>query len=296
MDMRHYVTPEIVAKLSRFDLIARLVVEGFIAGLHRSPYHGFSVEFAEHRQYMPGDPVKDLDWKIYARSDRLYVKEYEEETNLKAYLLIDSSRSMAFGSQEVTKFLYVRCLAAALSYLMIRQRDAVGMVLFDTAIRSYIPPRSVGSHLNVLLTALQHATPGERTDLGRSFHDIAERIKRRGLIVVLSDLLDNPEDLMAGLRHLRHRHHEVIVFHVLDPRERDLHYEQPYRFKDMEGDLSITTDPSYLRSRYRAAMDELSDTYRRACREAMIDYVPLDTAVPFDTALFRYLSTRKRLG
>lgn len=278
------------------DLIARLVVEGFIAGLHRSPYHGFSVEFAEHRQYMPGDPVKDLDWRIYARSDKLFIKEYEEETNLKAHLLIDTSRSMAFASHGVSKWQYSKFLASALCYLMLHQRDAVGLVLFDTMVRSFITPRSTGRHLNTLLTVLQNAQPGNQTGIGRSIHDIAERIRKRGLVIVFSDLLDDPPSAIAGLRHLRQKRHDVIVFHVLDPRERDLDFDRSYRFRDMESDLSITTEPSRLKSRYREAMDDLVETYRVACRDMRIDYVPLDTSVAFDTALFGYLSARKRLG
>lgn len=278
------------------DLIARLVVEGFIAGLHRSPYHGFSVEFAEHRQYMPGDPVKDLDWRIYARSDKLFIKEYEEETNLKAHLLIDSSRSMAFASHGVSKWQYSKFLASALCYLMLHQRDAVGLVLFDTVVRSFIAPRSTGRHLNTLLTVLQNAQPGNQTGIGRSIHDIAEMIRKRGLVVVLSDLLDDPPSVIAGFRHLRQKRHDVIVFHVLDPRERDLDFDGSYRFRDMESDISITTEPSHLRSRYREAMNDLVETYKVACRDMRIDYVPLDTSVAFDTALFGYLSARKRLG
>ena len=293
-----YLDPEIISGLSRLDLVARLVAEGFITGLHRSPYHGFSVEFSEHRPYMPGDPLRDLDWKAYGKTERLYVKQYEEETNLKAYLLLDISGSMGFQSGgPLSKFRYASCLAAALTYLMLRQRDAVGLMLFRERITSFIPPRSVQSHLQVLLREISRAGPAADTRMAPAFHDLAERISRRGLIVIFSDLLDDPDEVLAGLRHFRHRGHEVIVFHVLDPRERDLDFRRETRFYDLEDpEQTITTQPRHIQPEYREMMDDLIRTYRYHCAEGQIDYVLLDTATTFDVALSRYLVRRKRVG
>ena len=295
-DTRDYLRPEVVARMSRLDLVARLVVEGFITGLHQSPYHGFSVEFSEYRQYIPGDAIRDIDWKVYGKTDRLYVKQYEEETNLKAYLLLDVSGSMDYRSGDLSKFQYAAYTSAALAHLMLRQRDAVGLVSFDAGIRNYLPPRSVGSHLHTLLGALQAAAPGGTdTDLAGAFHDLAERIKRRGLIIVLSDLLDDASAILSGLKHFRHRKHEVIVFHILDPRERDLSFGRETRFVDLESGAQVTTEPWHIAPDYRDRMEGTIDRFRRECRESLIDYVLLDTAEPFDTALFNYLAKRKRM-
>lgn len=294
-----YLDPEILSGLTRLDLIARLVVEGFITGLHRSPYHGFSVEFSEHRPYLPGDPLRDLDWKAYAKTGRLYIKEYEEETNLKAYLLLDISGSMAYKSGgAMSKFRYACCLGAALCYLMLRQRDAVGLMLFDERIHSYVPPRSVQSHLQVLLKEMDQAKPAADTRMAPAFHDLAERLSRRGLVVVLSDLLDDPEEVLSGLRHFRYRGHEVVVFHLLDPRERDLDFRrQETRFFNLENpEQSLTTQPWHIQQEYRQLMDELIQTYRARCADAGIDYTLIDTTMPFDQALSRYLGRRKKLG
>ena len=294
--IRQYLNPEVAAQLERLDLVARLVVEGFITGLHQSPYHGFSVEFSEYRQYMPGDPLRDIDWKAFGKTDRLYVKRYEEETNLKAYLLLDASASMNYGSGNLSKFSYAAYTCAALSHLMLRQRDAVGLVSFDNGIQYYVPPRSVGSHLHTLLKTLENTEPkGEDTDLARTFHDLAERIVRRGLIVVLSDLMDDPQTLLSGLKHFRHRKHEVIVFHILDPRERDLEFNRETQFVDLESGASVVTEPWHIAPAYKSHMDDLVDRFRKECHDSLIDYVLLDTAEPFDTALFNYLAKRKRL-
>ncbi len=297
-----------VSRLSRLDIVARLVVEGFITGLHKSPYHGFSVEFAEYRAYMPGDSVRDIDWKVFGKTDRIYVKEHEEETNLKAYILLDVSGSMGFGSGGITKFRYGCLTAAALSYLMLRQRDAVGLVLFDKGIRRYVPPRSVTTHLHTILREVEAATTGSDTDVSGTFHELAERIKRRGMIVVISDFLppedcvgqakrsDHVDRVLSGLRHFRHRKHEVVVFHVLDPRERDLFYDRETRFVGLEQGAEVATEPWHIAEEYRRHMSNEIDRYRRECREGLIDYVQIDTAEPFDTVLFNYLGKRKKLG
>ena len=293
-----YLDPEVISRLSRLDLIARLVVEGFITGLHRSPYHGFSVEFSEHRPYMSGDPLRDLDWKAYGKTGRLYIKQYEEETNLKAYILLDISGSMDFQSGgPLSKFQYASSLAAALAHLLLRQRDAVGLALFHDRIDTYIPPRSMQSHLQVLLKAINQTTPAADTRMAPAFQDLAERISRRGLVVVISDLLDDPEEVLKGLKYFRHRGHEVIVFQILDPRERDLDFSNQTRFYDLEDpDQTLTTQPWHIRSEYRAMMDDLIRTYRNGCADARIDHALIDTTTPFDVALSCYLVRRKRMG
>ena len=292
---RQFLNPDVISKLKSMELKARLVVEGFITGLHKSPYHGFSVEFAEHRQYMPGDSIRDIDWKVYAKSDRYYVKEFEEETNLKSYILLDASASMSFTSSRITKFAYAANLAAALAYLMLTQRDAAGLVTFDERIRTFVPPKSASVHLHALLTTLAGVAPASGTDAGLALHEMAERIKRRGLIIVLSDLWDDPARVLTGLKHFRHRKHEVIVFHILDPAERDFTFADEALFKDMETGEEISTLPWQIRSEYQRTMGEHIGRFRRDCRQAFIDYVPLDTSVPYDQALFSYLGKRGRL-
>jgi uncharacterized protein (DUF58 family) len=277
------------------QLRARLVVEGFMVGLHKSPYHGFSVEFAEHRPYMPGDSLRNLDWKVYAKTDRFYVKEFEEETNLKAYILLDVSNSMNFGTTGITKFQFASYLAAALSYLMIQQRDAVGLATYDTDLRSYFPPRSVRTYLNVLLSHLEKSEPSSRTDISRNLHAVAERIKRRGLIIVISDMLDDPTAMLSGLKHFRHDGHEVLVFHVLDPREIDFAYSGDVKFRDLETEEEMPTQPWHLRKEYRRLMNDFIETLRRGCREHLIDYSLLNTERTYDEALVQYLTKRKRL-
>jgi uncharacterized protein (DUF58 family) len=296
-EARRYLDPAVVARLSHLDVRARLVVEGFVAGMHRSPFHGFSVEFAEHRPYMPGDPLKNLDWKVLAKSDRYLVKQYTEETNLRCHLLVDLSGSMGFQSPRasLSKLEYARSLAAALAYLMLGQQDAVGALMFADQPLSFIPARSVRSHLDVLLKALGAGTPQGRTKLGPSLHELAERIKRRGLVVLLSDLMDRPEDVLSGLQHFRHRNHEVIVFHVLDPDEIEFPYSDTATFVDLESGERLTTEPWEIATRYRERLEAWRDRYRRACREQLVDYVPLDTRTPFDRALMAYLEKRAKL-
>ena len=296
-EARRYLDPAVVARLAHLDVRARLVVEGFISGMHRSPFHGFSVEFTEHRPYMPGDPLKNLDWKVLAKSDRYLVKQYTEETNLRCHLLLDLSGSMGFQSARasLSKFEYARSLAAALAYLMLGQQDAVGALLFSDRPRAFVPARSVRSHLDVLLKTIAAGAPEGRTQLAPSLHELAERIKRRGLVVLLSDLMDSPENVLAGLQHFRHRHHEVIVFHILDPDEIEFPFHDTATFVDMESGERLTTEPWEIGARYRERMDAWRERYRRACRERLIDYVPLDTRTPFDRALLAYLEKRAKL-
>lgn len=295
-DTRKYLNPEVVAKLRSMDLRARLVVEGFITGLHKSPYHGFSAEFAEHRQYMPGDEIKHIDWKVYGKTDRFYVKRFEEETNLKSYILLDASASMGYSSKGISKLQYASYLAGALSYLMMQQRDAVGLVTFDEKIRRYLPPRSVTTYLNQILTELDKTESSSKTDLSAALHQMADRIKRRGLIILFSDLLDDPQKVRSGLRHFRHKKHEVIVFQILDPLELTFEFKQDAVFKDLESGEEINTQPWHIRSEYQQQVNKFINTYKKFCREHQIDYVMLNTKENYDRALFEYLIKRKRIG
>ena len=293
---RKYLDPKKISHLASMDLRARLVVEGFIAGLHKSPYHGFSVEFSEHRQYMPGDDFKHIDWKVYGKTDRFYVKQFEEETNLKAYLLLDCSASMGYSSGEVNKFQYATYLAAALTYLMIRQRDAVGLVSFDEKIRRLLPARSVSTYLSRILTELENTRTANSTAIVPTLHEMAERIKRRGLIMLFSDLFDdNTQGVIQGLKHFRHRNHEVIVFHILDPMEVRFDFRDDAIFQDMETRQKLSTQPVHIRAEYRKMMREFLTGIKKACLENNIDYVPLTTETPFDRALVQYLQKRKRV-
>jgi uncharacterized protein (DUF58 family) len=291
-----YLQPKVVAQLANMELRARLVVEGFITGLHKSPYHGFSVEFTEHRPYMPGDEIRHIDWKAYGKTDRYYIKEFEEETNLKTYLILDASKSMDYSSEgQLKKIEYASYLAAALGYLMIEQRDAVGLTVYDERIRTSLPPRATKLYLQQILRELETLKPGNKTGTAQSLHEVAERIRRRGLIVILSDLFDDPTQVMTALKHFRHRGNEVIVMQVLDPMERSFAFGTEAVFRDMETKEELLTQPWHIQTAYRESMHQFLDFYKRECRENAIDYVLLDTATPFDRALFEYLNKRKRI-
>ena len=290
-----YLDPKVVSKLSSLDLIARLVVEGFMTGLHKSPYHGFSVEFAEHRQYMPGDSLKHVDWKLYGKSDRFYVKMFEEETNLRSHILLDVSASMGYASPgRLTKLQYAGYLAAALATLMLMQQDAVGLLTFRDRVERIIPPRASRPHLKLILGELERARPAAGTSMGSSLEHLAERVKRRGLILLMSDLLDDPASVMRGLKHFRHRQHEVVVFHILDPYEISFPFRNESGFVDLETGEEITTQPWEIAEQYRAKFEAWSRAYERACMENRIEYVRLSTETPYDVALLRYLEKRKR--
>jgi len=291
-----YLKPSTVARLKNMSLVARGVVEGFIAGLHKSPYHGFSVEFAEHREYVPGDETRHLDWTVLARTDRYYVKLFEEETNLRAHIVLDTSKSMSYRSNGLSKLEYASFLAAALAYLMVRQQDQVGLITCDTEIRNRILPHSTPMHLNHLLRTLEAITPGGETSISKVFHVLAESIKKRGLIIIISDLFDDDKEVMKALRHFRHKKHEVIIFHVLDDYERTFPFDRLTNFIDLETGERLQVDPRYVREEYLKQMKEFVDNYRRECSESAIEYVPTDTSVPFDLMLTAYLSKRKRLG
>ena len=294
--VRRLLEPEVVSKLRNMELRARLVVEGFIQGLHRSPYHGFSVEFAEYRQYMPGDSPRFVDWKVYAKTDRYYMKVFEEETNLKCVILLDKSASMGFAGKGITKLRWGSLLAASLGFLMLKQQDATGLVVFDDHIRDYVPARSVRAQLYELLGRLERVQPSERTNISGALHTMAERLKRRGLVVLISDLLDDPDKILRGLQHFRHRQHEVLVFHVLDDLERTFDYAQEARFVDLETQREIRTQPWFIKAEYRRQVEEWTQRLARECRQHLIDYVPMTTSTPFDLALLAFLNKRSHLG
>ncbi len=301
-----YLDPVVISQLRNMELRARLIVEGFITGLHKSPYHGFSVEFAEHRPYNPGDELRHVDWKVYAKTDRHYVKQYEEETNLRHYVVLDTSPSMRYKSPgQISKLEYGAYLAAALHYLMVRQKDATGLIGFDDRIHTLRPPKSTQSYLRQLLSTLEHFTrreqDGRRTSAASVLDEVAERISRRSLVVVITDLFENVaehEDLMKALRHLRYRGHEVLVFHVLeDNTERQFNFPNvPMMFRDMETGEELTLQPSQIKEHYKEAVTEFSSRFRNRCRERNIDFVELDTAEPYNTALLSYLNKRGRLA
>lgn len=293
---KKYLHPSVISKVQGMDLKARLVVEGFITGMHKSPYHGFSIEFAEHRQYIPGDEIKFIDWKVYGRTDRYYVKQYEDETNLRCTIVVDTSASMKFASKgQISKFDYACYIAAALSFLMMKQQDAVGLALYDENVRTYLPARAKKSHLQEILRTLGMATPSNQTGTAKALGNIAERIHRRGLVVILSDFFDSFDSIIPALKRFRHNNHEVLVFQVLDPRERDFNFGKSAVFKDLETAEELTTHPFHIQRSYTEAMMTFIETLRRECRERSIDYTLLDTSLPFDTALVQYFHKRQQM-
>jgi uncharacterized protein (DUF58 family) len=293
-DLR-FLDPAVIARLGTMELKARTVVEGFVSGLHRSPYKGFSVEFAEYRQYLPGDDLSTLDWKVYARSDRHYVKKFEEETNLEAHLLLDISASMAYrGSAPMSKLEYGSVLAGSLAFLMNRQRDATGLIAFDDRIRFRLPAGSRPGHLHALMMALEKMQPGSQSDVARPLHQLAEALVKRSLVVVISDLLDDPEPVVRGLRHLRFRGTDVIVFQLLDPHELTFPFRGPSKFRDLESAEAIVAEPSAIRKAYLRELAGLTLRLDRELRGSGIDFVQLDTSQPLDFALLAYLAARQR--
>jgi len=291
---RQFLDPAVVARLGTLELRARTVVEGFISGLHRSPFKGFSVEFAEYRQYIHGDDLSTIDWKVFARSDRYYVKKFEEETNLDCQLMIDVSGSMAYGSRGITKFEYAACVAASLGYLMNRQRDGVGLTAFDDRIVAALPPSTRSGHLRNLLITLNRLTPGNRTNVSKPLHRLADSMNRRGMVVLISDLLDDAEAIIRGLKHFQYRGSDVLVFQILDPDELEFPFDRATRFEDLETSEEVMAVPGLVRSHYLEQISGLIERYRRELGGAGIDYQLLSTKQPLEMALLAYLSTRSR--
>jgi uncharacterized protein (DUF58 family) len=290
-----YLEPEALARVKNLSMVARGVVEGFISGMHASPYKGFSVEFAEHREYTAGDDPRHLDYKMLARTDRLYIKQYEEETNMRVQILLDTSGSMAYNHEaKITKLEYGCYLTAVLAYLMTRQQDSVGLTTFDTEVRLDMPARSSPRHFNEMMRQLEAIKPGKRTDVAETLHKLANRFKRRCLIVLVSDLYDEPEEVMRALHHFHHRKHEVIVFHVFDKAELEFNFKDVIAFHDMETDERLQIDAAYVREAYVEQVEQFIEFYRRSCAESQIDYVMTDTSTPYDFMLSRYVAKRNQ--
>ena len=290
-----FLTPADLQKIANLQVLARLVVEGVCSGLHTSPHKGFSFEFREHRQYVQGDEIRRLDWKVFGKTDRLFIKEYEEETNLRATLLVDVSGSMSYAGAGISKAKYATQLAACLSYLLLRQADSVGLVTFDKKVRDYIPPRSRPSHLRVLLEALEKTQPGGETELAKVFHQLVPKIHRRGLLIVLSDCFGDVPELMKALAHFRHAHHEIIIFQIWDPDELNFPFQQWTRFDSLESDTDKKlVDPAQLRAVYLENLSRFRQALKEGCRRHRIDLVPVTTAQPYADALAQYLARRMK--
>ncbi len=291
-----FLDPDTLAHLGNLNIVARTVVEGFISGLHRSPHRGFSVEFSEHRPYSPGDELRHLDWVAYAKTDRYYVKQYEQETNLRCYILLDCSNSMNYaGDKGLTKLEYGSFLAATLAYLMTRQQDAVGLVGFDHEVRLHIPPGASPSHFNEMIRRLEQLKAGEITSLARPFHDLAEMIKRRGLIIIISDLYDEESEVIRALQHFRHKRHGLILFHTFDAAELEFPFRKLTQFLDLETGQRYQVDPKAVREAYLSELRAFIDRYKKACSDSDIEYVLTDTSVPYDFLLRAYLARREQM-
>lgn len=289
-----YLRPEVIQTVARLDLRARFIVEGFLSGLHASPFHGFSVEFSEHRRYSQGDDPKDIDWLVFAKTDRFYIKKYQAETNITGYLLLDLSASMGYTyRQQLTKFDYAICLAAALAYLMIHQQDPVGLMTFDRQLQACLPARSRRSQLGALLGWLSRVKPAGETDVAGNLRRVAALLKHKSLLIIFSDLLVEPEPVLQSLQLLRHRGHDVIVFHILDEAEVQFPFDGLVELEDPESSERLTVDAPGLRSDYTAALGEFREQYRQRCLKMGADYVALDTSQPFDRALVEYLTQRQ---
>jgi uncharacterized protein (DUF58 family) len=290
---KNYFDPLVLARLSNLYLKARWVVEGIMSGIHRSRSKGFSVEFEEHREYSPGDEIRRIDWKALGKFDRYFIKETEDETNLRAYLLLDSSASMDYASNGITKFDYGCILAASLAYLILQQQDAAGLVTFSNRVDSFIPPRAKRGYLMEILRALEERRPSGETNVGKILEEIAGKMRRRGLVILMSDLLDEPEEILKGLRLFRFKGNDVIVFHLLDAAELELPFDGNILFEDIEeSTLRVTADPQAIRKVYRKVVEEFVDHLRKECREQAIDYQLVSTSTPLDQALVSYLGWR----
>jgi uncharacterized protein (DUF58 family) len=294
LDPQRYLDPAVLARVGFSPLLARVVVEGFLSGLHKSPFHGFSVEFAEHREYVPGDDLRYLDWALYARTDHYYIKRFEEETNLRCYIVLDRSASMAYGTGELTKWDYSCFLATCLAYLMVRQQDAVGLALFGSGPGLFVPPRCRRSHLRQLMATMVRQTPSGPTDVPSSLRGVVRKLKRRGLVVLISDLIDDPVETLKSIRLLAGHRHDVLVFHVQDATEMEFSFEGPALFRDLETGEEMEIDPSSLRAAYQEQMRDLCGFYRKGLAELGIDYQLINTRVPYDQALTAYLRRRSR--
>jgi len=306
-EVPRFLDPGTLSRLATMEMRARIVVEGFVSGLHKSPYRGFGVEFVEYRQYTPGDDIRHVDWKALGRSDRYYVKEYEDETNLQCVLLLDRSASMGYGARGsgrsglaglagrsggLDKLEYGSYLAASLAYLILRQGDGVGLVTFDRVVHDYLPPSSKNTQWHAIHSTLDDLRAAEGTDIGKPLHELAESIPRRGLVILISDLIDDVEQMMNALMHFRFKGHEVMVFHIVDREELTFPFTETARFDDPETGERITVTPSAIRDEYLEAVRDFMDSIRTGCAKIQVDYERMETDRPLDFALFSYLSRR----
>ncbi|HSL90056.1 MAG TPA: DUF58 domain-containing protein [Ignavibacteriaceae bacterium] len=295
-DYKTFLNPSTISKLNSLELKARMVVEGFMVGLHKSPYHGFSAEFSQHRPYMQGDDLKNVDWKVFGKTEKYYIKQYEEETNLKSHIILDTSKSMDFKSgNNLSKLSYSIILAAALSYLMIKQQDAVGLALYSEKINKILPPKASRTYLQEILKQLSSLTAGDKTNTASSLGEIAEKIKRRGLVIIISDFFDDVDTVIKSLKTFSYKKNEVIVFQILDPLERSFSFGKDAIFRDMETLEEMTTQPFQIQKAYKEAMEEFTGKIKRECLNANFDYNLIDTSTSFDTALYTYIQKRSRL-
>lgn len=289
----YYLDPETLQKLGDLELVAREAVEGLRVGSHRSPLRGFSTEFAHHRQYAPGDSIRNLDWRVYGRTDRYYTKLYEAETNFDCYVLIDASASMKYASGKVSKLEYAKFLAASLAYMVLKQRDSVGLSIFDSEVRAYLPPRSAMGIILEIDRLLRGITPTPRNSISKQLHDIALLMKRRSFVILISDLLADVDDVLAGLDHLRFDGHNVIVFHTLDPYELEFPFKGTWRFEGLEEELPLTTQPERIRQDYLASLHAYLEELRAGCMGSHVDYTTVDTSRPLDAVLSEFFFRRQ---
>ncbi len=294
MESPSSLDPRTLAKLKGLHLRARHIVEGYVSGLHRSPYHGFSIEFAEHREYAPGDDLRYVDWKVFGRTDKFYLKQYEDETNLLCYLVLDVSESMTYRSSPaaLSKLEYAQALAASVAWLVLEQQDAAGLVTFDNQIRTLLRPASNSSHLQQMIQVMENVSPGKKTAAGPIFHELAERLKKRGVVMILSDFFDNVNSLLAGLKHFHHRRHDVVLLHVLDPAELDFPFQRPTQFQGLEEFPDVMTDPQALRRAYMKELGIFQQKLQEGCRTMNMDYELMRTDRPLDAALRSFLAGR----
>jgi len=296
LEYKNLLEPSIISKINSLELRARLVVEGFMVGLHKSPYHGFSVEFIQHRPYMQGDSLRDVDWKVYGKTEKFYIKQYEEETNLRSYILLDVSKSMQFSSgNNVSKLEYASTLAAALSYLMMKQQDAFGLTLYSDRIVQYLPPKATKSYLRQILKSLVSVKASDTTNTAACLNSVAEKIKRRGLVIIISDLFDDIDSVISALKHFSYQKNEIIVFQILDPIERNFAFGRDAIFKDMESEEELTTQPYQIQKAYKLAIEEFIGKIKSECLNSKIDFNVIETSTPFDKALMSYIQKRRRL-
>ncbi len=295
-DVKKTLDPSLIAKLKTLEIKAKAVVEGFMAGYHKSPYHGFSVEFSQHRPYMQGDSIKNLDWKVFAKSERYYIKQYEEETNLIANIILDSSKSMDYKNLgDITKFEYSKILAASFAYLLLKQQDAVGLAIYSDQLKSYLRPKSKRTYLKQILAELENVEPNSTTQTSQSINSIVENVKTRGLVIVISDFLDDANEVLTALKKFYYKKNEVIIFHVLDPIEKTFGFSKDSIFVDLETNEELRTQPVQIQQAYKEAMNDYLSTLKNGCQKYGFDYNLVDTTTSFDSALMSFFKKRARL-